>query len=176
MQRESQTGIKHYEAGDVITLGKGKVLYDVVNEAALGYFHIKSQNTGRVTMESGERFNLVLNVRDNDSEILNQQPEKTEDAPEAEEITTEEIRQNTRTQKGISARKPGPEHIPGETPAEYKERTGKKLDGRTTIYGRMILVGLQLKKNIFSGGGRNANPKRKAVARRAGIKSASDPV
>lgn len=155
MQRESQTGIKHYEAGDVITLGKGKVLYDVVNEAALGYFHIKSQNTGRVTMESGERFNLVLNVRDNDSEILTQEPEKTEDAPVAEEHS---------------------EHIPGESPKAYQERTGRKLDGRTTIYGRMILVGLQLKKNIFSGGGRNANPKRKAVARRAGIKSASDPV
>lgn len=76
----------------------------------------------------------------------------TEEAPQAgvgasgsEGVTTEEIRQNTRTQKGIAARKPGPEHIPGETPAEYKARTGKKLDGRTTSYGRAILAALQPK-------------------------------
>lgn len=37
------------------------------------------------------------------------------------------------------------EHLGGETPAEYFERTGTKLDGRTTKYARVILFALQSK-------------------------------
>lgn len=45
---------------------------------------------------------------------------------------------------------PIPEHTPGESPAAYQRRTGRKLDGRTTNYGRTILAGLQLKP-VFAG-------------------------
>lgn len=38
-----------------------------------------------------------------------------------------------------------PAHVPGESPAAYKARTGIKLDGRRTSYGRAILVALQPK-------------------------------
>lgn len=61
------------------------------------------------------------------------------------------------------------EHIPGESPAQYKARTGRKLDGRTTIYGRMILVGLQLKRTIVGETGGTAK-NRKAAKRAARTK------
>lgn len=43
---------------------------------------------------------------------------------------------------------PDGQHVPGETPAEYKARTGKKLDGRITSYGRAILLALQPKLHL----------------------------
>lgn len=144
MYRVSQTGEKHFEEGDVVSVGKGKVLYNVI-ASFHGYekVTVQSQNTGRHSIVERDRLVLVLNVRDNSSEILNKETEQAEvPAPEPKHD----------------------EHIPGESPAEYKARTGKKLDGRTTSYGRAILAALQWKP-MFLGRAKSFNTKAKRVNR-----------
>lgn len=138
----------NFHKGDTVRVGKGKVEYTVQGESVSGYYWIESHNTGKVTQEIAERLSLIEDV------MLAQ-----------EEPIIDETAQLVNL-----------EHIPGETRREYFERTGQKLDGRITNYGRDILAALQLKKNVFTGKavtnrtkGRTQQAKRTArLARKAG--------
>lgn len=129
---KNETGLTIYEAGDEIRLGNGKVLYNVVLDLGDGVVQIRSQNTGRETPASVERVNLVTNVRATQFwDGITQAPFDTDLYADEDQWVQD--------------------HQPGETPAEYKVRTGVKLDGRTTSYGRLILAALQRKALVFSG-------------------------
>lgn len=65
MYRESQTGIKHFEKGDAVTIGKGKTVWDIFHIFG-GVAHLKSRTSGiKKVVEEGE-IALFLNVRDTD--------------------------------------------------------------------------------------------------------------
>lgn len=128
-----------FKRGDVVRIGKGKVEYTVTLLTCSGadMVEIESHNTGK--RQDVETSRLTLITAAPTAEEGDQPVDKaTEDAQTAQAL--EEL--------GLSTHAPHIEHIPGESPAAYQRRTGRKLDGRTTIYGRMILVGLQMKSHI----------------------------
>lgn len=111
----------HFETGDIVTVGKGKTEYEITHDLDQ-IVHLRALVSGRAQRYIPKaKLTHVARFK-----ILK----------DAEKAQTED--------QHI-------EHIPGESPAQYKARTGRKLDGRTTIYGRMILVGLQLKNQMFHG-------------------------
>jgi hypothetical protein len=159
---KNETGLKVYEAGDEVQLGKGKVLYNVVEDLGAEGVLIRSQNTGRETPVETARVNLVTNVR------ATQFWDGTVQAPFDTAARTvafaEAIKQPTNDLYSDEDEWVQ-DHQPGESPAQYQARTGLRLDGRTTSYGRLILAALQRKALVFSGARSKNRSKRTERAR-----------
>lgn len=138
----------NFHKGDTVRVGKGKVEYTVWETQRDGQVTIQSNNTGKFSTYQPGKLILIEDV------MLAQEEPVIDETAELVNL----------------------EHIPGETRREYFERTGQKLDGRITNYGRDILAALQLKKNVFTGKavtnrtkGRTQQAKRTArLARKAG--------
>ena len=86
--RKNDAGLTVLEKGDVVRIGKGKVLYTVVLDQdsgthVYGALSIKSHNTGRISVEMAERLTLVTNVRDSG--------EKMAELIEAEEVEAQKF-------------------------------------------------------------------------------------
>lgn len=127
--------MRDFRKGDVVRVGKGKVLYTVWANQLTRKIYLESHNTGRVTTADTDRVVLVTPAADVAGPVL--------------------ARNDT-----------VPEHIPGESPAQYQARTGLKLDGRTTSYGRAILAALQLKP-VFPGLSRSRSDQTPGPTRQA---------
>lgn len=173
--QKNEIGLTVLEKGDEVLVGKGRVRYTVFFQGDNDLTTIQSQNTGKFTTVETGRLTLVSNVRDTEEWKAANEEAPAREMTEMDKHLRFVAEHTTSTAKDDKDLPDVSKHVPGESPAQYKARTGKKLDGRTTIYGRMILVGLQAKKHIFAGGRRNPSPRRRADARRVGIKSASDP-
>lgn len=130
-----------FETGDIVTIGKAKTEYEIT--------HDLDQVVNLRALVSGRAQRYIPKAK-----LTHVARFKT--LKDAEKAQTEADNAHI-------------EHIPGESPAEYKARTGRKLDGRTTIYGRMILVGLQLKRTVVGKTGGTAK-NRKAAKRAARTK------
>lgn len=62
--RKNEAGLTILERGDVVRIGKGKVLYTVLSDVVTAEAHIESQNTGKAQTVEGARLNLVESVQD----------------------------------------------------------------------------------------------------------------
>jgi hypothetical protein len=130
----------NFHQGDVVRIGKGKVEYTITTTFPDGDdVHVTSNNTG--TARRNVRTDTLTLVKSAEDIARDETPET--DAPL---VSTQ---QPNPTYVDETAGLPNLEHIPGETRREYFDRTGVKLDGRITNYGRDILAALQLKKNVF---------------------------
>jgi hypothetical protein len=108
-----------FETGDIVRIGKGKTEWEIL---LVGTDHANIRSLSSSQKRYGVPLASFTHVKK--FEALNGQEEgKTEQTPDLE-------------------------HVAGETPAEYKARTGKKLDGRITSYGRAILLALQPKLHL----------------------------
>lgn len=161
-----------FAVGDIVTVGNGKTEYEITVDLDL-VVHLKALVSGRAQRyipkarlthvarfkalrdaeEAEVSDEVVLEVPSTPAEeraaqVLSETPVKYEDNAEYRDTKNQHI-----------------EHIPGESPAAYQRRTGRKLDGRTTIYGRMILVGLQMKSHIA--GNTEGKVKARKAAKRA---------
>lgn len=61
--RKNEAGLTILERGDVVRIGKGKVLYTVLSDAVTAEAHIESQNTGKAQTVEASRLGLVESVQ-----------------------------------------------------------------------------------------------------------------
>lgn len=61
--RKNEAGLTILERGDVVRIGKGKVLYTVLSDVVTAEAHIESQNTGKAQTVDASRLSLVASVQ-----------------------------------------------------------------------------------------------------------------
>lgn len=118
-----------FNIGDTVKFRTGNVLYTVVGGGA-GPEFLDLVGVGQKI----RKFNVVA-----DRLVLVQDAYFTsaDNAPFEEEKPAETV--------NVVVRDEVPVHTQGESPAAYRVRTGHKLDGRRTAFGRSILAALQAK-------------------------------
>lgn len=158
-----------FSIGDVVRVGKGKVLYTVWANQLTRKIYLESHNTHRVTTADMDRVVLVTPAPEasDRSKTIAEAFDKHEENRAYLDTHPNTVMEEFVVEVPAKVEaEPVPEHIPGESPAQYQARTGLKLDGRTTSYGRAILAALQLKP-VFSGRSRSRNDQTPGPTRRA---------
>lgn len=146
-----------FKEGDRVKFATGKIEYTVWASDVDGrYTLVTDAGKVKVTTEP-ERLRLVrttgLNRAQSQFEAATARVNAVEagaPSPEARSVAFGEAVKQPSPEKpqetiGAVIRDEVPAHIPGESPAAYKLRTGQKLDGRRTSFGRALLVALQPK-------------------------------
>lgn len=147
-----------FNDGDKVQLGKGKTVWTVM-------MHDDTISDEHVYLKSDKGATRLAKAED---VTLLESAQEAEYRGEIEDLgrdTRDEFDGETeKPQETIDAviRDEVPAHIPGESPTAYKLRTGHKLDGRRTSYGRAVLIALQPKLRALGvktrrGQGRKAN-------------------
>jgi hypothetical protein len=124
-----------FKDGDKVQLGKGKTVWTVFFQDEAG------ADPEHVQLKSDKGATRLAKVTD---------------------VTLIEAAEKPQETIGAVIRDLEPAHIPGESPAAYKLRTGLKLDGRRTSFGRALLIAIQPKLRPIGvktrrGQGRKAN-------------------
>lgn len=154
--RKNDAGLTILEKGDVVRIGKGKVLYTVtLDELQTGFVNIESHNTGKKQVIARDRVSLVEavqsvaytagasveEIQENVSfdtyppadKVRNMDQMREDLANGNPEFTKAEIEQNTRTQQGVSK-------------AQAENRKEK------TSYQKAVLLGLnRTGKHVYAG-------------------------
>lgn len=147
-----------FNVGDLVKFKTGKTEYEVrsIEGSMVSVTKVAVVGDGQRAVNktaNADRIRLVRSVnsgRDSDAAREQSFDEAAGPSKEARSVAFGHLIKQPSPEKpqetiGAVIRDEIPAHVPGESPAAYKARTGIKLDGRRTSFGRALLVALQPK-------------------------------